>query len=330
VLRLLRLVSLRDYLLHRGRLALIVAGVATGVALIAALDIINASVVANFRTMLTRAAGSASLQVVLGTGEVGFPADTVEVVSSDPDVSQAIPLVRGTLVTKDDAHEVLQLFGVDLTNEAREAYDVAMVERDADDLELLNDPDAVLLTEEFMRARGIALSDRVAFATPTGIRRLRVRGTLQPQGLATIFGGSLAVMDLFAAQRALGKEGRIDQIDVVVKDGRPVADAQQRLAARLPESLSVVRHSACSASWRACSSCTTPSPRRSRSGHATSRCWSCSASSGARSSCWSPSRPRCSACSRPASASSWATGWHTCCSTSSPSRWASSTRCASR
>lgn len=241
MLRLLRLVSVRDYQLHLGRLGLIVAGIATGVALIAALDIINASVVENFRAMLTRAAGAASLQVVLGTGEVGFPASTAEIVARDPDVAHGIPLVRGTLVVRDDTREVLQLFGLDLTDDTRAAYDVELIDRDGDDLELLNDPEAVLLTEEVLQRRGVALRDRIAFATPTGNQDLRVRGTLRAQGLATLFGGALAVMDLYAAQRLLGKESRIDQVDVVVRDGADVAAVQRRLAAQLPESLSVVR-----------------------------------------------------------------------------------------
>src|SRR5690348_10192782 len=72
VLALLRIVSVRDYRGAPGRLALMLGGIASGVALIAALGIINGSVIANFRTMLERAAGKAALQVTLGTGEVGF------------------------------------------------------------------------------------------------------------------------------------------------------------------------------------------------------------------------------------------------------------------
>src|SRR5262245_51022305 len=111
MLSLLRRVSFRDYRAAPGRLCLIIGGISTGVALIAALGIVNQSVVTNFRTMLERAAGKASLQVVLGMGEVGFDEALVERVASDAGVEQAIGLVRGTLASTDGSGEVLQLFG---------------------------------------------------------------------------------------------------------------------------------------------------------------------------------------------------------------------------
>ena len=72
MLVLLRRISARDYVSAPVRLGLMVGGIASGIALIAALGIINRSVLANFRTMMERAAGKAALQVTLGTGEVGF------------------------------------------------------------------------------------------------------------------------------------------------------------------------------------------------------------------------------------------------------------------
>jgi len=44
-------------------------------------------------------------------------------------------------------------------------------------------------------------------------------GLLRPEGIATVFGGNLAVMDLPAAQRLLDKDRRVDQIDVILRRG---------------------------------------------------------------------------------------------------------------
>lgn len=241
MLRLLRQVSLRDYRAATGRLALMIGGIAIGVALIAALGIINASVLSNFRASLERAAGKAALQVVLGTGEIGFDEGLVAVAERDPGVANAFGMVRGTLVADDGSGEVLQLFGVDLVSEAIDSYDVAVVGEDVDELELLNDPTSVLLTEDYARRRGIAVGDRVAFAGPTGVQRLHVRRLLRAEGLATIFGGNLAVMDLPAAQRLLAKEGRVDQIDVLVRSDRATEGVRARLEDALPDSLTVMR-----------------------------------------------------------------------------------------
>jgi hypothetical protein len=43
------------------------------------------------------------------------------------------------------------------------------------------------------------------------------------EGLATVFGGNLAVMDLMAAQRLLGKDRRVDQVDVLLRPDANVA-----------------------------------------------------------------------------------------------------------
>lgn len=241
MVRLLRSVSLRDYRAAPMRLVLMVGGIAVGVGLIAALGIINVSVLANFRASLERAAGKAALQVVLGTGEVGFDEAAVAAVAKDPAVVNAFGLVRGWLATTDDSGDTLQLFGVDTTTDAMDSYDVRAVGEAIDELEFLNDPSSVLLTEEYAQRRGLGVGDRVPFASPKGIERLHVRGLLRAEGLATVFGGNLAVMDLPAAQRLLGKEGRVDQVDVLLRPDTDVAPVQQRLAAVLPSSLSVIR-----------------------------------------------------------------------------------------
>jgi len=236
---LLRTVGLRYYRDTPGRLVLITIGIASGVALVGAVGIINRTVLVNLRTMLERAAGRAALQVVLGTGEIGFDERVADVVRADPDVAAAFPLVRGTIARTDGSGDALQLFGIDLVSEAIESYDVRVTDRDGDALELLNDPTAVFLTEDYAARRGIAVGARVPFGTPTGIVELHVRGLLRAEGIARVFGGHLAVMDAFAAQRLLGKEGRADQIDVILREGAGVRAVQARLAARLPASLTV-------------------------------------------------------------------------------------------
>lgn len=241
MLALLRGVSLRDFRASPGRLILMLGGIASGIALIAALSIINASVLANFRAMLERAAGKAALQVVLGTGEVGFDEAIIELVARDPDVREAFGLVRGTLISTDGSGEVLQLFGIDAVSDAVDSYDIRVVGREGDEVELLNDPTSVFLTEKYAASRHISLGDRVTFGTPSGVRELRVRGLLRPEGIATVFGGALAVMDLPAAQLLLGKERRVDQVDVVLKEDALPATVQRRLTAQLPTSLSITR-----------------------------------------------------------------------------------------
>jgi len=117
MLRLLRQISLPQLRASWGRTALVVGGIATGVTLIVAIEVINASVLANVRRTIELIAGPAALEVTLGVGEVGFPETTLGIVQQDPAVVAAVPLVRGTISLADGSGETLHLFGADLTAE---------------------------------------------------------------------------------------------------------------------------------------------------------------------------------------------------------------------
>ncbi len=240
MLRLLRLISYPQLRASWGRTLLIVGGIATGVSLIVAINVINTSVLANFRHTIDLMAGPAQLQVTLGVGEVGFPEAIVARVQRAPDVASAVALVRGTIALADDPGDALQLFGADLTAEAElERYQINAAER-SDILRRLADPRALLLTTDFAARHGIRVGDVIEVTTPR-LEKLTVAGLLEVRGLAAALGGALAVMDLPAAQMLLGKTERVDQIDVVLHPGSDVATAQQRLTSVLPDTLSVAR-----------------------------------------------------------------------------------------
>jgi putative ABC transport system permease protein len=242
VLGLLRKVSGPHLRANWGRAALVVGGVTTGVALIVAIDVINASVIHNFNRTIETIAGPASLEVTLGTGEIGFLEDTVETVRAEPGVAAAVPLVRGTLALGDRPEETFALFGADLLADGElERYHIRLATDRRSLADAMLDPRSVLLTERFARAERIAVGDAIAVAAPSGVVALAVRGLMAAEGVAGAFGGRVAVMDLPAAQRLLGKEGRIDQIDVVVGPQADRVEVAERLRARLPATLSVER-----------------------------------------------------------------------------------------
>ena len=64
---------------------------------------------------------------------------------------------------------------------------------------------------------------------------------LTMEGPAAALGGQLAVMDVVAAQTQLDKRGRLDQVDVVLREGASVTAVRDRLAAALPAVLRTAR-----------------------------------------------------------------------------------------
>jgi putative ABC transport system permease protein len=178
--------------------------------------------------------------VTLGIGEVGFGEEVTEVVRRDPAVAVAIPLVRGTVTLADDASEVLHLFGAELNAEEDLArYGSRLVSGRREALAALTDPRAVLITDTLAARLGLAVGSTLRLATPRGVDTFTVRGTLATEGLARIVGGQLVVMDLEAAQAQLVKQGRLDQIDVVLRPDSNAESVRTRLQAALPASLTV-------------------------------------------------------------------------------------------
>jgi putative ABC transport system permease protein len=234
-------VSLNQFRASWGRGGLVVGGIATGVSLIVAINVLNTSVLAAFRQTIESVAGAAALQVTLGLGEVGFDEAVVDIVRADPDVAAAVPLVRGTISLADDPRQTLQLFGADLmAEEDLERYRITTKDRRTVQ-EGIADPRSILVTAAFAASHGTGVRRTLRLAMPTGVGDFTIRGLLEAEGVATAFGGQLAVMDLPSAQMALGKPGLVDQIDVVLGDGADVETVRSRLAAALPATLTVAR-----------------------------------------------------------------------------------------
>jgi putative ABC transport system permease protein len=240
VLRLLRLISYPQLRASWGRTALVVGGIATGVSLIVAINVINTSVLANVHRTIDLMAGPAALEVTLGVGEIGFQETVIDAVRADPDVLVAVPLVRGTISVADDSNETLHLFGADLTaEEDLRRYQVTVASGRREALRVLEDPDAILLTSDLARRHGVSVGGRIDLSTPAGIRAFRICGLLHTEGLAAALGGQLAVVDIAYAQALLGKEGRLDQIDVILRPDADVASVQRRLQSVVPRTLTV-------------------------------------------------------------------------------------------
>ncbi len=240
MLRLLTLVSLPQLRASWARTLLVIAGTLTGVALIVGINVINTSVTASLSRTLALIAGPADLEVTLGVGEIGFSEETLATVRDVAGVRTAVPLLRGTVSLADTPAETLQLFGADLTAEQDlQRYRIAAVTERRELLKAIEDVRAIFVTEAFASQHGLKVGADLRLSTPTGVETFRVYGLLRPEGLATAFGGQLAVMDLPAAQRWLGKDGRIDQIDVVLAPDAGADVVADRLRSALPSTLSV-------------------------------------------------------------------------------------------
>ena len=102
-------------------------------------------------------------------------------------------------------------------------------------LMFLAKPDSILVSRGMAGLNNIGMDKTMEIETVHGIRSLTVRGFLEPVGPAKTMSDSLAVMDIYAAQMAFGKEGRIDRIDVSILRGEEMNAVRKRIQAVLPE-----------------------------------------------------------------------------------------------
>jgi putative ABC transport system permease protein len=130
----------------------------------------------------------------------------------------------------------LLVLGIDMTGDRSlrdydlESGDDAVID---DPLVFLAQPDSIILSKEFADKNGIAVGARVTLGTAAGPKPFNVRGVMKSTGLTSAFGGNLAIMDIYAAQKMFGRGRKFDRIDLGVKEGRTLVDAEHQLGALL-------------------------------------------------------------------------------------------------
>ena len=100
-------------------------------------------------------------------------------------------------------------------------------------LDFIAAPDSIALTETFADRLDLSLGSNLTVVTSQGKQTYKVRALLKEEGTAKVFGGNFALMDLPVAQRAFGKQGKLDIVDLTVEPGANVETVQQRLRQRL-------------------------------------------------------------------------------------------------
>jgi putative ABC transport system permease protein len=228
MLELLRTISLRHVAESRLRSLLVVFGIALGVATLVATIAVNRSILGAFGELVSRVAGKADL--VLTNGEAGVPAELVEVIHGVEGVAH----VAGTLeitTRLDGAGGPLLVLGVDFLGDH---HFLPMTVKGGDDVvedpfAFVNDPRAILVSEALAKELGASVGAEVKLLTPDGFTPFVVRGVLADEGVASSFGGRVALMFTEAAQLAFGRGERLDRVEIARAEGVDVSVLEARV-----------------------------------------------------------------------------------------------------
>ncbi len=213
---------------HRLRAVLTLVGIIVGVQLVMTIQLVNRATLASFERTFETLAGSADLHVT--NGEVGVAEALIERIAAEPGVASVSGLVRGSVAT---SFGMLTIFGVDLL------ADQSLRERQfprrhvhlGDELRFVNATDSIALATGWAARAGLARDAAFTVTGPAGPSPLVVRGMLDPVGPATLFGGSVGLVDLPTAQRLFARDGRVDEIAVLFDPHADDAGVTARLRA---------------------------------------------------------------------------------------------------
>lgn len=229
---LLRLIGWPYLRRHVLRTALTTGGIVVGTAVFVGMHAANQAVLMSFGQTIDRIAGKTDLQIT--AGDTGFGEDVLDTVQSAATVRVAVPVIEAIVESRSPSEGSLLVLAVDMTGDRSlrdydfEAGDAAVI---ADPLIFLAQPDSLIVTQQLAARNQVAIGDSLILTTAEGDKRFTVRGIIKPTGLATAFGGNLAIMDVYAAQLMLGRGRTFDRVDVGIKPGTSLADAQRELSA---------------------------------------------------------------------------------------------------
>jgi putative ABC transport system permease protein len=233
-MQLIALISWPYFRKHILRTLLTVAGIILGVAVFVGMHTANQSVLFAFNSTVDRIAGKTELQVT--AGETGFDEEILERVQTASSVRVAVPVIEAVVDSQIAGEGSLLVLGVDMTGDrSLRDYDLESGEQAIidDPLVFLAQPDSIILTSEFASKNRFTVNSQIPLGTAFGERRFTVRGIMKSSGLSSAFGGNLAIMDIYAAQRMFGRGRMFDRVDLAVQPGRTIAETQAELRAML-------------------------------------------------------------------------------------------------
>jgi len=233
-------VLFRTHLAQRPfRVVLSLLGVSLGVMASVAMTTANVDVLRSFEQAVTAVAGPATLEVL--AGDLGVDETVITTVRAVPGVTATVPVIEESVVMPQGAHrgESVQLFGLDLLAEAGTRGFRLHTAGGQEALDQLLDPDTVYVGPKLAEEWHLTVGSPFEVMAGGRLVRLQVGELLHSETARPSVWDRTMLMDIAAAQVLFGSIGRLDRIEVVTTQDRPVEDIQSALRAALPPHLTV-------------------------------------------------------------------------------------------
>ncbi len=226
--RILFFAQLRE---QPGRLTVTLLAIALGVALGAAVFLVNGAALNEFGLATKRLVGESDV-IVRGPRE-GFAEQLFSVLVRDAAVSAASPVLELDAALPGHS-ETLKIMGLDPFRAAT-LQPALMADLGANLFELLQ-PDSIVLSASAAAALEVARGGHIEVTVGSTPRTLRVVGTLS-QGA---YPQQLGIMDIASAQWLFDKIGVLNRVDLQLRAGTDVAAFRRALQPTLPNGVVTV------------------------------------------------------------------------------------------
>jgi putative ABC transport system permease protein len=244
MLRTLTAITFRQWRIHKLRTALTLLGIALGVAVYFAVRTANIAIIDSLNVTVAKISGRATLQVT--AGEAGFPEEVLETVRATPGVLIAEPVIEVIAHTAFPDEGNLLIAGIDTTGdqEIREYQWEESETQMGDPLVYLAQPDSIMISRTFADRHGLKEEDKLPLYTSQGRKQFTVRGIFKPVGIGEVFGGNVAVMDVYSAQFVFNRGRNFDRLDIMTDPRLPLEQVQTAVRQKLPPGYGVERPAA--------------------------------------------------------------------------------------
>lgn len=226
--------SLREVYSRPTRAILTFLSIAIGVGAVVAVLLSISTTRQAQRDILRAVSGKADLEII-ADGDQGFPYSLLNEIRQTDGVDVAVPSIArfAMLFHGRDTKARAQVLGID-----------PRIDQHVRDYELtegqpLKDLTQVLLDASFANSLGIAVGDDIKLLSEGGLKPFKVAGLVKPRGGTAVSLGSAAYLVLPAAEAAFGTRSRIDQVQLVVKNGSRAEEVKKALQGRLPSGVTV-------------------------------------------------------------------------------------------
>ncbi len=224
-LRIWRLLLAAQFREQPWRLTVTVLAIALGVALGAAVYLVNIAALNEFGLATKRLVGEADV-VVRGPRD-GFPESLYPTLAADPQVKVASPVLE-LEVALPGRRETLKVLGMDAFPAA--SLQPALFADIADGLFELFQADGIYLSSSAAQLLQVRRGDTLPVIIGSAPKPLHVLGVLSEMS----YPQALGLMDIASAQWTFGQVGRLNRIDLRVAPGRDVESFRRELSRRLP------------------------------------------------------------------------------------------------